>query len=129
MNQLQESYLKLVNGQLDICRKKHHLGGCISLSPLFDFKIFKKLEGMASCLKILQAVTVLSFINLGLDLSKNGKARVLLLTNFKLTQIQMRIVVANHLQLDDPLESVLQCTCYNKGINYCQLCSQVFHVR
>ena len=113
MTQLQESYLKLVNGQVDICRKKHHLGGCISFSPLFVFKIFKKLEGIASYLKILQAVTVLSFINLGLDLSKNGKATVLPLTNFKLTQIQMRIVVANHLQLDDPLESVLQCTCYN----------------
>ena len=74
MTQLQESYLKLVNGQVDSCRKKHHLGGCISFSPLFVFKIFKKLD----------------------------------------------------LQLDDPLESVLQCTCYNKGINYCQLCSQVF---
>ena len=41
-NSENQSHLKLVKGQVDIYSQRHHLGGCISLSTLFVFKIFKK---------------------------------------------------------------------------------------
>ena len=41
MTQFQESHLKLVKGQVDICKKRHHLGGYILFS-LFVLKIFQK---------------------------------------------------------------------------------------